>query len=274
MWNECTARPSKAAIVSSTKPDSLSVSVWMHTCTSISSATVSAERSTAGVVPQSSWHLKPTAPASICSTSAALPCPWPLPRMPTLTGQPSNARSIVRMFPGPGVTVVALEPSEGPVPAADQGGRAVGQRRVGLLRRDEMDVRIDAGRSQDQMRARDGIGGQAAFQARGDPVHGLRIAGLADAADAPVLDADVGLHHPQHRVDDRHIGDDQVGGAARARDLVVHAHAFAQALAAAEDDLVAGAAAQVALDLDEQLGIAQADAIAHRGAEQPDIFIA
>ncbi len=116
VWNEWTARPSKAAIVSSTKPDSLSVSVWMHTCTSISSATVSAERSTAGVVPQSSWHLKPTAPASICSTSAALPCPWPLPRMPTLIGQPSKARSIVRMLPGPGVTVVALEPSDGPVP--------------------------------------------------------------------------------------------------------------------------------------------------------------
>ena len=74
VWNEWIVRPSNAAIVSSTKPDSFSVSVCMHTCTSISSATVSAERSTAGVVPQSSWHLKPTAPASICSTSAALPC--------------------------------------------------------------------------------------------------------------------------------------------------------------------------------------------------------
>ena len=116
VWNEWTARPSNASIESSTKPDSLSVSVWMHTCTSISSATVSDERSTAGVVPQSSWHLKPTAPASTCSTSAALPCPWPLPRMPTLIGQPSKARSIMRMLPGPGVTVVALEPSEGPVP--------------------------------------------------------------------------------------------------------------------------------------------------------------
>ena len=75
VWKECTARPSKASIVSSTKPDSFSVSVWMQTWTSMSSATVSAERSTAGVVPQSSWHLKPTAPALTCSTSAALPCP-------------------------------------------------------------------------------------------------------------------------------------------------------------------------------------------------------
>jgi hypothetical protein len=46
VWNECTARPSNAAIVSSTKPDSFKVSVWMHTCTSISSAIVSADRST------------------------------------------------------------------------------------------------------------------------------------------------------------------------------------------------------------------------------------
>ena len=66
-------RPSNAAMVSSTKPDSFRVSVCMHTWTSMSSATVSAERSTAGVVPQSSWHLKPTAPASTCSTSASLP---------------------------------------------------------------------------------------------------------------------------------------------------------------------------------------------------------
>ena len=33
-----------------------------------------------------------------------------------LSGKFSNARSIMRMLPGPGVTVVALEPSEGPVP--------------------------------------------------------------------------------------------------------------------------------------------------------------
>ncbi len=44
LWKVWMVRPSKAAIVSSTKPDSLSVSVWMQTWTSKSSATVSAER--------------------------------------------------------------------------------------------------------------------------------------------------------------------------------------------------------------------------------------
>ena len=33
-------------------------------------------------------------------------------------------------------------------------------------------------------------------------------------------------------------------------------------------------AAQIALDLDEQSGVAQADAIAGRGAEQADVFVA
>ena len=56
--------------------------------------------------------------------------------------------------------------------------------------------------------------------------------------------------------------------------LVVHAHAFAQALAAAEDDLVAGRAAQVALDLDEEAGVAQPDAVAGRGTEQADVLVA
>jgi hypothetical protein len=120
----------------------------------------------------------------------------------------------------------------------------------------------------------DRIGGQAALQPRRDAVHHLRVAGLADGADAPVLDADVGLHHAEHGVDDRHVGDHQVGRAAGAGDPVVHAHAFAQALAAAEDDLVAGRAAQVALDLDEQTGVAETDAVAGGGTEQADVLVA
>ena len=136
-----------------------------------------------------------------------------------------------------------------------------------------MDVRVDAGGGQDEMRAGDRVGGEAALEARRDVVHRLRIAGLADRADAAVLDADVGLHHAQHRVDDRHVRDDEVGRAGM-RAPVVHPHAFAQALAAAEDDLVAGRAAQVALDLDEEAGVAQPDAVARRGAEQSDVFVA
>ena len=57
-----------------------------------------------------------------------------------------------------------------------------------------------------------------------------------------------------------------VGCAGRTREPVVHAHTFAQALAAAENHFIAKTAAQVALDFDEQAGIAQTNAIADRGA--------
>ena len=58
-------RPLNAAIESSTKPDSFSVSVWMVTCTSSPSATERQQSIAAGVVPQSSCSLRPMAPARI-----------------------------------------------------------------------------------------------------------------------------------------------------------------------------------------------------------------
>src|SRR5262245_2777440 len=117
-----------------------------------------------------------------------------------------------------------------------------------------MNVSIDPGGRQDQMRARDGVGGQADLEAWRNTVHDLRIAGLADRTDAAILDTHIRLHYAQYCVDDSHVGDYQVGGTTRPRDLIVHAHALTHALAAAEDDFVAVAAAQIALDLDEQPG--------------------
>ncbi len=137
-----------------------------------------------------------------------------------------------------------------------------------------MDVRIDAGRGQDQVRARDGVGADAELESGRDPIHGLRVAGLANAADAPVLDADIGLHHPQHCIHDGDVGDHEIRCAGRAREPVVHAHAFAQAFAAAEDHFIARTAAQVALDFDKQAGIAQTNAIPDRRAIEAHILIA
>ena len=70
----------------------------------------------AGVVPQSSWILKPAAPASTCSTSGALPEELPLPSRPKLIGSPSIDRNIISRFHGPEVIVVPLVPSVGPMP--------------------------------------------------------------------------------------------------------------------------------------------------------------
>jgi hypothetical protein len=79
VWKVWIVRPPMARIVSSTKPASLSVSVWMHTCTSRRSATVRQQSIAAGVVPQSSWSLRPQAPARICSSMAAGVLALPLP---------------------------------------------------------------------------------------------------------------------------------------------------------------------------------------------------
>jgi hypothetical protein len=57
------------------------------------------------------------------------------------------------------------------------------------------------------------------------------------------------------------------------RHLVVHTHAFTHALAAAEYDLITVAAAQITLDLNEQPGIAQVDAIAGRGTKKTDVLL-
>ncbi|PQM44403.1 hypothetical protein C1Y40_05437 [Mycobacterium talmoniae] len=89
----------------------------------------------AGVAPQSSCTLKPDAPARNCSHSASALTVLPLPSSATLSGQGSSASSIRARCQSPGVTVVALEPSAGPVPppmmvvipAPSASGRICGQ---------------------------------------------------------------------------------------------------------------------------------------------------
>src|SRR5438132_12935662 len=109
-------RPLKALIVSSTKPDTLSVSVWIITWMSYSSATERQLSIAAGVVPQSSCSLSAQAPAVIISTSDAGREALPLPEIPRLTGNASNDWIIRPMCQGPGVQVVAKVPCDGPVP--------------------------------------------------------------------------------------------------------------------------------------------------------------
>ena len=103
-------------MVSSTKPDSFSVSVWIITCTSNRSATDSAQLMAAGVVPQSSCSFSEEAPARIISSSACGCEALPLPENAILTGNPSAACNIRIMCHGPGVQVVADVPVAGPVP--------------------------------------------------------------------------------------------------------------------------------------------------------------
>ena len=116
VWKAWMLRPLKAATVFSTKPDSFKVSVWMATAVSVSSATFRQLSMAAGVVPQSSWSLRPQAPASICSCKPPGRVALPLPKKPRFTASPSAAWSIRERCQAPGVQVVALVPSAGPVP--------------------------------------------------------------------------------------------------------------------------------------------------------------
>ena len=109
-------RPLNALMVVSTKPDSLSVSVWIATCTSISSATDRQASIAAGVVPQSSCSLSPMAPYCTCSRKGSARLTLPLPRKPRFIGNASAASSIFIICHGPGVHVVANVPVAGPVP--------------------------------------------------------------------------------------------------------------------------------------------------------------
>ena len=109
-------RPFIAATVSSTKPLSFSVSVWIITCTSMSSATDRQQSMAAGVVPQSSCSFSAQAPPSTISTSASGWLALPLPERPKFIGKASSACNIRPICQGPGVQVVASVPCAGPVP--------------------------------------------------------------------------------------------------------------------------------------------------------------
>jgi len=92
------------------------VSVWIATCAPDASATRRQVSIAAGVAPQSSWILNPAAPARSCSHRASSWVVLPLPSRAKFTGHGSRASNIRARCQAPGVTVVALVPSAGPVP--------------------------------------------------------------------------------------------------------------------------------------------------------------
>ena len=258
MW---IVRPLKAAIDASTKPDSLSVSVWMATCTSNSSATLRQQSIAAGVVPQSSCSLKPIAPPASCSASPSGLAEFPLPRKPKFSGKPSVAWSIIRKWCAPGEQVVAQVPVAGPVPPPTIEVRPLARASKACCGQMKWTwVSIPPAVS-DQPFGGDDFGGHADDHPRIDALHHVGIARLADAGDPAVLDADVGLVDAGV-VDDQGVGDHAIQrvGLAHARGL---AHAVAEHLAAAEFALVA-VDGEVVLDFQPQFRVAEANAVAGR----------
>ena len=159
--------------------------------------------------------------------------------------------------------------------AAEERGDAVAEGLLALLRRDEVDVGVHRPGGGDQVLPGDDLGARADDQARVHAVLGLRVAGLADARDEPVLDADVALDHAEHRVHDHGVGDDQVQGALGGGGLGVGGHAVAHRLAAAVHHLVpVRALAHVLLDLYDEIGVGEPEPVAHGGAEEVGVLLA
>ena len=201
-------RPLKAAMESSTKPDSFSVSVWMVTCTSSPSATPRQQSMAAGVRAPVLVQLQADGAGADLLEQALGP------RGVALAGEAEVQREVVHRLaasaPGstrPGVQVVALVPVAGPVPPpihvvmplASASSACCGQMKW-------MWVSMPPG-GEDQALAGDDLGGDAHDHPRRHAGHHVRVAGLADAGDAPVLDADVRLVDAGV-VDDERVGDD------------------------------------------------------------------
>ncbi len=202
--------------MSSTNPASFSVSVWIAAITPAAADTDRQASIAAGVVPQSSCSLNPAAPARSCSHRASADTVLPLPSSTMFTGQASVASSIRARCHAPGVTVVALVPSAGPVPPPisvvipppSASGSCVGEIMC-TWQSIPPAVRISplpAITSVDGPITRSGW----------TPSMMSGLPALPIARDPAVPDADVGLDDAPVVEDDR-AGDDQVGRALGAR---------------------------------------------------------
>ena len=171
-----------------------------------------------------------------------------------------------RQVPRPGRASGGGGSRSGPRAAADHGGDAVRKRLIDLLRRNEMDVAVDAARGHDHVLARDHLGRGPDHQFRIDALHRIRVSSLAHFDDASVANSDVGLHDAP-MIDDERVGDHQIQGALSAGRSRTLPHAVANDLAASESDLVA-ISREVLLDFNDQFGIGQPHAIASGRSKQ------
>ena len=147
--------------------------------------------------------------------------------------------------------------------SADHCRDAVRERFVNLLRRNEMDVAVDAARGDDQIFARDYLRRCADNQFRINAIHRIGIAGLADFYDASVADSDVAFYDAPV-IDDQCIGYHQIKDAFAARSAGALAHAVANDFSAAEGDLVT-VDGKIFFHFYDQFGVGETDAVAFGG---------
>jgi len=130
------------------------------------------------------------------------------------------------------------------------------------LRRDQVDVRVDDTRCHDQALGRDDAGGGA--DRNSHALHRVRVPGPAETGDPSVLDPDRGLADALDRVDHERVRDHGVE-----RLVTPYAAGREQAVAdrlAESDQRLAPGSRVVALDLREQVRVAEANAVSRRRA--------
>ena len=183
----------------------------------------------------------------------------------TLTGNASRPRSTLARCHAPGVTVVALLPSDGPVPPppmvvipVEIASTIWDAERMCTWLSTPPAVRI---RPSPEITSVDGADDQVGVDAVGD----VGVAGSAQCHDSAVPDAHVGLDDAPV-VEDDDVGDDGVEGSVRAGAGRLE-HRLTDRLAPAEDRLVAADGA-VLLDLHPEVGVTEADLVTDRGAVQ------
>ena len=115
----------------------------------------------------------------------------------------------------------------------------------------EVHVHVDAARGCDQALGIAYRGRRTADEILVHPVHGRRVARLADAGDAAVLDADIALDDAEDRIDEQRIAQQHVQGAHGAVVARRQAEAVAQGLAAPVQALVS-VSGVVVLDFGQQ----------------------
>ena len=162
-------------------------------------------------------------------------CELPRPRKPKFIGQCFGG---LQHFSDVEGTAGIDADGDRPERAADHGGDSARQRVLDKSRAVEMDVNVDRAGRCDQPLAIAHRRAAGNDQAWIDAVHDGGIAGLAEADDAAVSDAEVALDDPEHGIDDDDIAEQEIQRALRAGDPG-HADAVAKRLAAAVQAFVA-----------------------------------
>jgi len=150
--------------------------------------------------------------------------------------------------------------------AADHGGNARGDRRLNLLGTNEVDVGINAASGEDHAFSGDRLGTRSHNNRH--IILDVRVARFADRRNLAVLNPYIRFDNAPP-VQNQRVGDHQIHRSIGAGDGRLP-HAIADYLAAAKLHLVA-IGGVVLLHLDNQLGVCQSDAIAHRWSKSVGI---